>query len=129
MTKWPFSPLVLVLSFSGMTVILLPAGLMLGYTWLAMVGLYLTVNRIRGRLPDAAQVCTTWFCWLGIVICLHGIMISSFVALGEGPVPVAELQFGKRVAKAGGAIAVVFAVLSCVITFRNRKRRSEPTQT
>ena len=126
MLKWPFLPLAIILFVTGVTVILLPFGIMLGYPWLAMSGIFLLAKWSRGRLPDAAQVATTWLCWLGILICLHGILLGADFSIGGAPSSVAELQFRRRVAKAGGALAIVSAVSSFVISIGRRRSSKKP---
>lgn len=128
MLKWPFLPLAIILFVTGITVILLPFGIMFGYPWLAITGISLSAKWSRGRLPDAAQIATTWLCWLGILICLHGILLGADFSIGGAPSSVAELQFGRRVAKAGGALAIVSAVLSFVISIGIRKSSKDSAE-
>ncbi|MBI1322671.1 hypothetical protein GC170_05740 [bacterium] len=126
MLKWPFLPLAIVLFCTGITVILLPFGIMFGYPWLAISGIFLLAQWSRGRLPNAAQVASTWLCWLGILICLHGILLGADLSIGGAPSSVAELQFGRRVATAGGVLAIVSAILSFAISIRRRFASKNP---
>jgi hypothetical protein len=67
----------------------------------------------------------TWFCWLGIVICLHGLLLGSDFAIAGAPASVSELQFGSRVAKFSSGLAVAAAIASFVISTWSLPKRSD----
>ncbi len=124
MFDYPFRPLAFVLFFTSITLVFLPFGILFGYPWLGVSAMYLIVKWINGNLRNAAGTCMTWFCWLGIVICLHGLLLGSDFAIAGPPASMSELQFGSRVAKLCGGLAVAAAIASFVISSMSDSRRS-----
>jgi hypothetical protein len=131
MFSGPFLPLAIVMFVSVVTVILMPMGVLFGYPWLLITSAFLSVKWSRGRLSDPGQTAAVWLCWLGIVVCVHGIVMSADVAIAGAPPSREESEFGNRVAMVGGCVAVVGASLACVLSLNKRKNeryRQKTTQ-
>jgi hypothetical protein len=93
----PFWPLIVLL---GYPVLLISA---------IVFPLYWFVGLRRGVSRRLCQLAAYWVLGLGIVLTVHGIIMSMDTALAGAPPTEQEKQFGRRVASTGGGLAVLAA--------------------
>ena len=118
----PFLLLAIVLILTSLTLVFMPLGVMFGYPFLLVIGIIFLAKWSLGRLPCASSTAAVWLTYLGIVVCLHGVILSTDTALAGAPLSMAELQFGKTVAKSGGALACGAAIAAILLDRRWRRR-------
>lgn len=111
MFRGPFACMALLLLGSTVTLIFLPLAVILGYPTLLAIALYYFGRWVVGRLADPVGVAAIWAVYLGLVVCLHGILICFDTALAGAPPTPEEKRFGTNLAYVGGALAVA-AVIS-----------------
>jgi hypothetical protein len=120
MFRGPFLPLACFLGATAVCTIFLPFALLFGYPWLIGIAIWYTGRWMLGRLEKPAEVAAIWTAYLGLILILHGAVISFDTALAGTPPTAAQKRFGNRLAYVGAAIALTSIIVAYTVDLRRR---------